>query len=104
MDVRFTRGSSEEGLRASELVDTKQAPSELICDRDSVEAVLGRMPPGDARLLRFKVLESLSDEQIAAKIGKSTEATRKAVQRAMVKFTEIGQRLWSRKPSAGPGA
>ena len=104
MDVRFTRGSSEEGLRSSEVIDPKQAHPEMISDRDSVEAVLGRMPPSDARLLRLKVLESLSDEQIAVRIGKSPETTRKAIHRAMVKFTEIGQRLWDRRipPDLGP--
>ena len=104
MDVRFTRGSSVGGLRSSEVVDPRQAHAELITDRDSVEAVLDRMSRSDARLIRLKVLESLSDEHVADKIGKSPETTRKAIHRAMVKFTEIGQRLWGRKTPPGPGA
>jgi RNA polymerase sigma factor (sigma-70 family) len=94
LGVRLADHGSEGGIPASAVADAQPRPSELASREETVERALEHLSESDAVLVRLKVVECLSTEEIAARLGKGFEATRKAVYRALGRLREVGRELW----------
>jgi RNA polymerase sigma factor (sigma-70 family) len=98
VNVRLVAGDSQNGVHASKIADPRSNGVGTVTRRDTIEEILCHLSARDAELVRLKYLKCLSDEEIAARVGKSVVATRKAIHRALERFADIGLRHMSRPP------
>ncbi len=83
-------GDSRPGLRESRVPDPRSSATGAVARRDAIEETLRRLGPHDAELIRLKFYDALKDEEIAARLGKKTNAVSKALQRALERFAAEG--------------
>jgi RNA polymerase sigma-70 factor (ECF subfamily) len=84
--------AAEAGGVLDERAGPASTPSEILAKREDVsrlEAAIARLNVRDRQLVRLAKVESRSTAEIADLLGKSTEATKKAVSRALARLAEL---------------
>jgi RNA polymerase sigma factor (sigma-70 family) len=93
LNVRLEHSEPRGGVRASGLAARGRSDTTLARERDFVERIFAGMRKTDVDLLRLKLLEGLSDEEVAARVGKSLAAVRKGLQRAKSRFEALAREM-----------
>lgn len=89
--VRFAQDSRDETPRISRIESPPNRRESLNEKRDWIEAVLAKLDPADASLIRARQLEDRSYEELGAASGRSPEAAKQAFWRAWQRFLVLAR-------------